>query len=146
MKTDRQLPALLHACGLQHWQDTLTEWLEDYEPLEHVVDNDEDQPRASVLGLLRLMAKMHSKPSDNEFAAMLSELEFLNYRILRTPAGERPSIANAEAWDPTSSNLRDFLHDSAYQPAGYPSPKVQLNRDEVYKRLLRLLHKHQRHG
>lgn len=57
MKSDRQLTSRLHACGLEHWNTALAEWLQGYAPLEHIIDNDQDGPRAAVIGLLRLLQK-----------------------------------------------------------------------------------------
>ncbi|WP_068637805.1 hypothetical protein [Thauera butanivorans] len=137
----RRLHALLLTCALGHWRDTLEDWIREYEALDHVVDDERDGPRAAVIALLRSMASMAARPNDLEFATLLSGLDFLNYRILRTPAGHRPSIDEAEPWDPASSSLRAFCADRSYDPAGYRSASPQVSPEATVRHLLRALQK-----
>lgn len=144
LRLRRQMSALLHTCALAHWFDTLDEWLDAYEPLDHIVSDEREGPRASVVGLLRTMSSVSARPTDEEFAHLLAALDFFHYRLVRTPHGRRPSLTEAEPWDPTASDLKTFFSDDAYAPGGYPSAIPPLDPSQIARRLLLTLRQKQR--
>lgn len=141
-KRARRLSALLASCALVHWRCTLEAWICEYALLDHVVDDERDGPRAAVTGLLRNMRAVAARPSDAEFAALLSDLTFLRYRISRSPAGCRPTPENAEDWNPRAIPLREFA-DADHSIAGYISALPSLAPGAIARDLLRALHRRQ---
>lgn len=137
-KRARRVAALLAQCALSHWLHVLDEWICEYEILDQLVDDERDGPRAAVIGLLRSMASVSARPTDREFAALLSELEFLRYRVLRTPNGERPSMAIAETWNPRHCTLKEFI-DAGHTVAGYRSAIPHFAPESTARGLLRAL-------
>ena len=100
--------SLLRACGLAHWSEVLWKWLEHYTGLEDLVDEERHAPVAAVVSLLRTMARVEAKPTDECFAALLANLEFLDYRVRRSSDRARPSFEDGETWDPESSDLQQW--------------------------------------
>ena len=101
------IKAFLAQCGLTHWYPVLSHLLEHYDGLERLVDDEQHAPLASLLHLLRGMARVSAKPTDEEFAGLIANLEFLEYRVRRTGDG-RLTFEDGETWDPSASDLQAF--------------------------------------
>lgn len=142
-KRQRQIRGMLNACGLLHWHGTLEAWLADYTDLARVVDNDEEEPAAAVMKLLRKACSLSARPNDAEFAAMLAALDFFDYRILRAPPAPRPVFEGAELWNPTTSSLRAFCE--GYAIGGYRGLSPYPPPDVTILHLLRALRQRRRH-
>lgn len=133
----RKTRALLARCALLHWHATLEAWLAHYAGLEEVVDDERDGPVAAVTGLLRLLARVGGRPTDVEFAHTLAELEFLKYRIRRTPPGLHPSFESAETWCPATMSLSAFR--VGFVLGGYRADRPALAPERIVGQLLQSL-------
>ena len=143
-KRQRQIRGMLKTCGLLHWHETLEAWLADYVDLSRIVDDDDEEPHAAVMSLLREACRLSSRPNDDEFAAMLADLDFFHYRILRTAPAPRPSFEGAEVWNPTVNSLKAFCA-GGYVIGGYRGLTAYPPPDVTIRHLLRALRQHRRH-
>lgn len=131
------IKALLSDCGLVHWHPVVLELLDRYAGLENVVEEEAHAPVPATLRLLRGMARVSARPSDEEFAALLSQLDFLAYRVRRTAADDSATFEHGENWDPTESDLKHFAEGRVV--GGWRAGQsLADNRDTAMSLLLRL--------
>lgn len=109
------IQACLRTCELVHWTKVLWPWLEHYEGLKDLVEDERHAPLAAVLSLVRSMTRLEARPSDTSFSALLAELPFLDYRVRRSADPVRFCYEDGETWDPTTVGLTQW---AAGRPVG----------------------------
>ena len=101
---DQTLEALLAFHGLSHWQPLLAEWLGRFEGWHTAFELYEEPtpdfvPQSQVMfALAGLQEPLNG--CDLDFAALLSDLDFVTWRASRS--------AVREGWDPLSESFRTF--------------------------------------
>lgn len=135
-----QIQSCLRACALSHWHPLLMRWLDHYAGLEDLVEEERHAPCAAVLSLLRTMARVEAKPSDECFASLLAGLDFLAYRVRRSTDPKRFRFEEGDTWDPETSDLRQWAEE---RPLGtWRGATSQRGQESIAQELLRAL----RHG
>lgn len=89
--------------GLGHWRDLVLALCQQYAGLEDVTIGVDEGARAEIVGLLRQRLRAGLPGDDGEFAAALSGLGFLDYRVHRVEDGQLGAL-----WFPNACTLADF--------------------------------------
>lgn len=106
--------------GLGHWRELVLALCQQYAGLEDVTLGVDEGARAEIVALLRQRLRAGQFGDDGEFAAALSGLGFLDYRVHRVENGQLGAL-----WFPNACTLADFRKGweiTAYPDACHPLP------------------------